>query len=108
MSINVTGTGSETAVKGNPMMPGEFIVAGKELLVTGNVPNNLTKGSGTDLSALYFGDWRSVYVGQWGGIDLLINPYATTNQTRIEAIAFFDHEIENPDKFVRCIDIVTT
>lgn len=108
MSINITGSGSEPAVKGNPLVPGEFIVAGKELLVTGNVPNNLTKGSGTDLSALYFGDWRSVYVGQWGGIEILVNPYATTNQTRFEAIAFFDHEIENPDKFVRCIDIVTT
>lgn len=108
LSINTTGSGSEPAVKHNILVPGEFIVAGKPLLVTGNVPSNLTKGSGTDLSALYFGDWRSIYIGQWGGIELLINPYVTSNQTRIEAVAFFDHEVENADKFVRCIDIVTT
>ena len=108
MSINITGSGSETAVKGNPLMPGQFLVAGKDLLVTSNVPSILTKGSGTDLSALYFGDWRSVYVGQWGGIEILVNPFVDSNATRFEAIAFFDHEIENPDKFVRCIDIITT
>lgn len=46
---------------------------------TNNVPSTLTKGTGTDLSALIFGDWESLIVATFkDGIDWLVNPY--TNQ----------------------------
>ena len=44
---------------------------------TNNVPANLSKGSGTNLSALIFANWRDLIVATFhDGIDVLVNPYS--------------------------------
>lgn len=40
------------------------------------VPSNLTKGSGTDLSAVIYGDFSECYLLFWSAVDILVNPYA--------------------------------
>jgi HK97 family phage major capsid protein len=40
------------------------------------VPSNLTKGSGTDLSAVVYGDFSELYLLFWSAVDILVNPYA--------------------------------
>lgn len=32
-------------------------------------------GTGSDKNALIYGEWASLYIGYWSGVDLLINPY---------------------------------
>lgn len=51
----------------------------------------------TNMAQTYFayGDWSNLYIGQWGPIDLLIDPYtqATKGTVRIVVNAFFDYAV---------------
>ena len=57
---------------------GEGKVNGYRALTTTQVPNNLTKGSATNCSALIFGNWSDLIMALWDGVEMIINPY--TNQ----------------------------
>lgn len=61
--------------------------------VTSLVPKNLTKGTNANnLSAAVYGNWRDLLIGQWGGLDITVDPYtlATKGQVRIILQSFFD------------------
>ena len=55
---------------------GESRLAGRRLLVSNNVPSNLTKGSGSNLSAAIYGRFSDLLIGQWSGIELMTDPYS--------------------------------
>ena len=42
-----------------------------------------------------YGDWNNLYIGQWGGIDLLVDNYtqATNGCVRLVINAFFDYKV---------------
>ena len=44
---------------------------------------------------LAYGDWSNLYIGQWGGVDLLIDNYtqATKGCVRLVINAFFDYKV---------------
>lgn len=49
-------------------------IAGYDVLSTSSVPSDLTKGSSSSIcSALLFGDFTQVVVGQFGGIDVVVD-----------------------------------
>lgn len=49
-------------------------IAGYDVLSTSSVPSDLTKGSSSSIcSALLFGDFSQVVVGQFGGIDVVVD-----------------------------------
>ncbi|KQV51352.1 phage major capsid protein [Duganella sp. Root336D2] len=54
--------------------PGE--INGYTVSRSNQVRKNLTKGTGTNLSELFFGDWSQVIVGEWGVVEILPNLYA--------------------------------
>jgi HK97 family phage major capsid protein len=85
-------------------------LAGYPYADTTNVPNDLTKGNGTALSALIFGNWADLYVGQWGGLDILVNPYTKAKEGLVEIVAemYYDLEVARPVSFAAMLDIVTT
>lgn len=72
------------------------------------VPANLTKGTGTNLSAMIFGNFRDLYIGQWGGIDIVIDPYtrATSGEIVMTLNAWNDAIAAEPKSFVAIKDIV--
>lgn len=39
------------------------------------VPSTLTKGSSSDCHAIIFGDFSNLIIGNWGGLDLTVDPY---------------------------------
>lgn len=84
---------------------------GKPAFVTDSIPGNLTKGTGTNLSGMIFGDFSNVFVGLWGSsvLDIVINPY-TKGPGKVEITAFLDVGIgiRHGAAFARCTDIVTT
>lgn len=93
----------------------KFILEGNDLLgyptvMSNMVPSNLDKGDADGiLSAMIFGDWSELYIAQWGGIDLLVDPYtmAGTGQVKIVAQGFFNVLIHRPEAFVYYKDIIT-
>jgi HK97 family phage major capsid protein/HK97 family phage prohead protease len=59
-----------------PGTPGR--VNGYGITFTQNVPGNLTKGTGTNLSAILFGNFRDMFMGTWGpALDIEVNPYSS-------------------------------
>lgn len=78
--------------------------------VTNQVSSTLTKGSSSGVcSAIFFGCWADLVVAQWGGLDLVIDPFslATTNQTRITANGFFDCGLKHAASFSCMLDALT-
>lgn len=62
---------------------GQNEVNGYPILRSTNVPSNLTKGTGTNLHAIIFGLWRELLIGQWGGMDLLMDPYTQADTATV-------------------------
>jgi hypothetical protein len=46
-------------------------------------------------NTLAYGSWGDLYIGQWGAIDLTVDPYtkAASGQIRIVINAFFDYKV---------------
>lgn len=77
---------------------------------TNLVPSNLTKGTGTNLSALIFGNFADLYIGMWGGIDIVVDPYSSKKTAEIEICmnAWNDVLVAEPKSFAAIQDIDTT
>ncbi|GAB3324316.1 hypothetical protein GCM10027299_21490 [Larkinella ripae] len=71
------------------------------------IPSATTKGSGSNLSTLIFGAWENLYIAQWGGYDLLVDPYtlAKAGQVQIIIQAFADILVYEPKAFVTIKDV---
>lgn len=65
------------------------------------VPGDI--GVGSDKNALIYGEWASLYVGYWSGVDLLMNPYHTDVASKGGALlhAFLDADVvvRHPEAF---------
>jgi HK97 family phage major capsid protein len=78
--------------------------------VTTAVPSDLTKSSGSSLSAIIFGNFADMMILQWGGFDIVLNPYtlAKTNQLEIVINSFWDIIIRRAASFAAMKDASTT
>lgn len=75
--------------------------------VSTQVPSNLTKGSGTNLHAMIFGNWSAYVLGQWGGFDILVDPYTQALNTviRIYANMWIDGDCRTGQSFAAIKDV---
>ena len=53
---------------------GRSQIAGRRFEVSNNVPSNLTKGSGADLSAVIYGNFSDLLIGLFGTLEILEHP----------------------------------
>lgn len=83
------------------------LVNGYKAMATNFLPSNLTKGSGTSLHAAIFGNWSELIIAQWGGIDLLVNPYTKGKEALVELIinAWYDLGVRHTVSFTKCDEI---
>ena len=72
------------------------------------VPSNLSKGTGTNLSALIFGNWQDLVVGQWGGLDIVIDPFSAARKAEIIMTlnAWNDVKVVEPKSFAAIVDVI--
>jgi HK97 family phage major capsid protein len=78
---------------------------------TSNVPSNLDKGTTTGVcSALIYGTWDNLVVGQYGGIDLVVDnmSQAIGGKNRIVMNQYVGVAVKQPKTFTACKDITTT
>lgn len=77
--------------------------------VTNAIPSDLTKGTGTALSAMIFGNFEEVLVPQWGGLDMIVDPFSSKAKGVVEvtAIAYHDVCVRRPACFAAIKDIKT-
>jgi HK97 family phage major capsid protein len=74
------------------------------------VPGNLAKGTGTNLSALIYGAWADLVIGYWSTVDIVVNPYHADVASKGGALlhAFLDADIalRHGESFVVSKDVV--
>ena len=85
-------------------------IAGTRAAFSTNVPSDLTKGAGAGLSALIFGAWSELLIGQWGGIDIIIDDKseAAKGNVRIVAHSEWDIAVRHAEAFAAIKDIATS
>lgn len=83
------------------------VVNGYRAKVSNNVPKNLSKGAGTNLNAMIFGNWADLIIAQWGGVDLMVNPYTKGKDALIEMIihSWYDLGVAHNKSFTVCNEI---
>ena len=101
-------TAADTA--SNFVMNDPGMLAGYVLGSTQNVPSNGTKGTGTGLSSLIFGDWSSLFLGFWSELDILVNPYAAGSYEKgnvsVRAMMTADVKLRHPEAFAATTDLI--
>jgi HK97 family phage major capsid protein len=100
-----------SGVEGNFLLgPDVNSIYGYPLVVSQQIPGNLSKGSASGtLSAMIFGVWSDLLVGQWSGIDLMADPYTGSNAGTVRIVAFHDCDfaVRHVESFAECNEIVT-
>lgn len=87
----------------------DVVMAGLPRMWSNNVPSNGTKGTGTGLSALVYGDWSACFVGVWSALDILVNPFGDAyarGGVQVRAMASVDVALRHPESFAAIQDIV--
>lgn len=76
--------------------------------VTNSLPSNLSKGTSQNLSAMIFGNFADLYIGSWGGIDLIADPYTGAAENAIKLFIHSMHDIciRRKESFSVCKDII--
>ena len=84
-------------------------VNGYRAAMSNLLPKNGTKGTGTNLSTAVFGRWSDLFVGLWGVLDLMVDPYSAslTGAVRVVGFQTFDTLLRYEESFSKCTDIVT-
>jgi len=75
-------------------------------LVSNNVPSTLTKGSKNDCHAIILGNWSDLIIGEWGVIEIIVDPYRLKKQAVIEVTSFVmvDVALRYPVAFAAILD----
>jgi HK97 family phage major capsid protein len=83
---------------------------GYKAAVTTSVPSTLVKGaSGAVCSAIIFGNFSDLVLANWGGFDVVVNPYSSAKNNQIEIVinTFWDILIRRVASFAAMKDALT-
>lgn len=89
----------------SPGTPGS--INGYRVGRTNQVPANKSKGTGTNLSSMIYGNFRDLYVAEWGILDLLPNPYGSgyaAGNVEIRALQTLDVQVARASSFSAITD----
>jgi HK97 family phage major capsid protein len=85
---------------------GEGQLNGYRAAISSLVPSELEKGTGYNLHAIIFGNWADLLMGQFGGLDIVVDPYtqATNTLLRIVVNSWWDIAIRHSASFAAIKD----
>lgn len=89
---------------------GNTPVNGYMAAVSNQVPSNLTKGTSDGVcSAILFGNFADLIIGQWGVLDLMVDPYSgsTSGTVRVVALQDVDVAVRHAESFAAMKDALT-
>ena len=87
---------------------GKQQIASRRFEVTNAIPSNLSKGSGSNLSAILYGNFRDLYIGMWGALEILVDPYSDFSKgtTAVRAIQSIDINVAHAESFAARKDAI--
>lgn len=85
------------------------ILNGYQAYVTNQIASNLVKGTSSNCSAIFFGNWADVLIGLWGGLEIVVNPYSldTYGTVRVVALMDMDVAVRRAESFAAMLDALT-
>jgi HK97 family phage major capsid protein len=89
---------------------GNGLLNGYRAGVSNQVPSNLTKGTGTNLSAIIFGNFNELLIGSWGELEILANPYGDgydSGDVKVRALQTVDIQARHENSFCVIKDAIT-
>jgi hypothetical protein len=114
---------TNTKVRGKLKETEKFTNGGREIWQDGATPlngyaayvsnqvlSNLTKGSSSGVcSAIFFGNWADLIYGNWGVMDVLVDPYTggTSGTLRVISLVDMDVIVRHPESFCLMADALT-
>lgn len=105
----VRGKYKTTQIAANlPMIWQGAELNGYPTFVSSQVRSDITKGSSTTLSAMFFGNWADLIIGMWGAIDVLVDPYtgSTAGTVRVVELQDIDIAARHAASFSLCQDML--
>ena len=83
-------------------------IAGRRFEVSNNVPSNLTKGTGSNLSAVIYGNFADLLIGLYGTLEVLVDPYTdfAKGTTGIRALQSIDIAVRHAESFAAMKDAI--
>ncbi|OHB71323.1 MAG: hypothetical protein A2W23_00325 [Planctomycetes bacterium RBG_16_43_13] len=94
-----------------PDVDGMTNFGGSRAGVTNQVPSNLTKGSASEVcSAIIYGNWGDLTIGEWGTVDVLVDPYTggAAGTLRVRLLQDIDIILRHVESFAAMLDALTT
>jgi HK97 family phage major capsid protein len=83
---------------------------GYRAAASNQVPSNLDKGTSTGVaSAIIYGNWNDLMIGEWGVIEIIADPYTLKKQGLIELTSFMmaDVAVRRAESFAAMKDALT-
>lgn len=70
------------------------------------VTSTLVPGAGINYTG-YFGNWSELIIGQWGGLDIMVNPYTKAKEATVEIVvnSFWDVGVRHAASFCVSTDM---
>ena len=87
---------------------GRSQIAGRRFELSNNVPSNLTKGTGTDLSAVIYGNFNDLLIGMFGQLEILVDPYTdfAKGTVGVRALQSIDIAVRHAESFAAMQDAI--
>ena len=87
---------------------GKQQIASRRLEITNAIPSNLTKGSGSNLSAILYGNFKDLYIGTFNSLEILVDPYTdfAKGTTAVRAIQSLDIAVAHAQSFAAMKDAI--
>ena len=81
-------------------------INGYPAFVSNQIPKTLVKGTSSDCHAVIFGYWPSLMIGEWGVIEIIVDPFRLKKQGMIEVTSFqmVDVGVRQPAQFAAIQD----
>ena len=99
------------AGNGRYLLDGDYTkINGYPIDWTNLVPSNLTKGTAASkCSAMIFGNFEDLYIGHWGGVDIVVDPYTLAAQADVRFVlnSWDDAVVAEPKSFAAVVDLTT-
>lgn len=84
---------------------------GYDFQTSNQIPTTLTKGSGTSLSEVYFGNWEELLIGSWGAMQIMASQETSDafekNQTWVRILQDVDIGVRHAQSFCLVSDANT-
>ena len=96
---------------GRYLLDGDYTkINGYSIDWTNLVPSTLTKGTtASKCSAMIFGNFEDLYIGHWGGVDIVVDPYTLAAQADVRFVlnSWDDAVVVEPKSFAAVVDLTT-